>query len=305
MEDFSRLWDVKVCGILDESRQFQPAGKQFRRIQPQEEEAAFRELAAEADYTLVIAPEFNDILATRCRWVEEVQGRLLGPSSPAVRLAGDKLALGQHLQEHRIPTPPCEVFSTGKFSPSFAFPVVCKPRFGAGSLTTFLVHDAIEWAGCQDQLQAERWPGEMLAQPFVPGQAASVAFLIGPHHRLTLLAGAQNLSADGRFHYRGGTIPLRPELADRAVRLASRGVEAVPGLLGYVGVDLVLGGNENGSQDWLIEINPRLTTSYIGLRALAKSNLAEAMLRLAAGEILPPLDWHPGLVSFQPDGTII
>ena len=32
------------------------------------------------------------------------------------------------------------------------------------------------------------------------------------------------------------------------------------------------------SGDRVIEINPRLTTSYVGLRALARFNLAEALL---------------------------
>jgi predicted ATP-grasp superfamily ATP-dependent carboligase len=142
-------------------------------------------------------------------------------------------------------------------------------------------------------------------QPFVPGYAASVAFLIGPSQRLALLPAAQNLSTDGRFHYLGGSMPLPADLAQRALRLASQAVEAVPGLSGYVGVDLVLGPNDDASEDWVIEINPRLTTSYIGLRVLAKANLAEAMLRVVGGEMMPPLDWHRGAVHFKTDGTII
>ena len=102
----------------------------------------------------------------------------------------------------------------------------------------------------------------MILQPFVAGQAASVAFLIGSHQVLPLLPAKQQLSEDGRFHYRGGIVPLPQDLADRAVRLARRAVAAVPGLRGYVGVDLVLG--DEGES--VIEVNPRLTTSYLGLR---------------------------------------
>jgi predicted ATP-grasp superfamily ATP-dependent carboligase len=79
-------------------------------------------------------------------------------------------------------------------------------------------------------------------------------------------------------------------------------VESVPGLLGYVGVDLVLGAAADGSDDWAIELNPRLTTSYVGLRALAVDNLAGAMLRVAAGERLEPIRWRSGEVSFTPEG---
>src|SRR5947208_1461884 len=62
-------------------------------VAPSDEERLFRELAARADRTLVIAPEFDNLLLTRCRWVIEAGGRLLGPEPNDVRLIADKLAL--------------------------------------------------------------------------------------------------------------------------------------------------------------------------------------------------------------------
>ena len=58
-----------------------------------------------------------------------------------------------------------------------------------------------------------------------------------------------------------------------------------PAAVGYVGVDLVLGRAPDGSEDAVIEINPRLTTSYIGLRSAAVGSLAEAMWHVARGEL--------------------
>jgi tyramine---L-glutamate ligase len=304
VEDFSRLSNVEVITIVSESGKLESAGRRVRQIKAHDEETIFRELAGQSDYTLVIAPEFDAILATRCQWVEEVRGRLLGPCSAAVRLTGDKLTLAELFRTHRIPTLPCQVLAGEKFTPSVPFPLVCKPRFGAGSLATFLVRDAQQLARCKDLARAERWEGEMIVQPFVAGQAASVAFLIGPNQRLALLPAAQNLSADGRFHYLGGTMPLPDDLGRRAIRLAAQAIDVVSGLRGYVGVDLVMGPDDDGSQDWVIEINPRLTTSYVGLRRLAQANLADIMLRLAKGESVPPLEWHPGPVHFQANGTV-
>ena len=137
------------------------------------------------------------------------------------------------------------------------------------------------------------------------GRAASVAFLIGPGRRLALPAAAQHLSTDGRFRYQGGSLPLPPALADRATRIAVRAVDVVEGLQGYVGVDVVLGPSADGGDDSVIEINPRLTTSYVGLRALARFNLAEAMLAVAAGEPPPAWDWQGGPVEFTSDGRLI
>jgi predicted ATP-grasp superfamily ATP-dependent carboligase len=268
------------------------------------EPASFRELARTADYTLVIAPEFDDLLLTRCRWVKEVNGRLLGPSLTAVALTADKMALSQHWRDHGVPTPQCFPFRMGNANAQLEFPIVCKPRFGAGSAATFRVETADQFHACMIEARREGWTGEMMLQRYQPGQPASVALLCGPRGQVPLAPATQHLSADGRFHYRGGRLPLAPPLAKRATRLAQHAVRNVSGLMGFVGVDLVLGDALDGSQDCAVEINPRLTTSYVGLRTLAKCNLAESMLRIALGEEVPAPEWRQGTIDFQADGRI-
>jgi predicted ATP-grasp superfamily ATP-dependent carboligase len=223
---------------------------------------------------------------------------VLGPSREAVELTSDKLALAEHWRAHGVPTP-----ATTEREPTQceAFPVVWKPRDGAGSTDTFLLRDRFELA----KSLASRSPAQsMILQEFVPGRAASVAFLCGPRQHVPLVPTFQTLSEDGRFKYQGGELPIPPALAERAVALAARAVARVPGLLGYVGVDLVLGAAADGSRDFAVEINPRLTTSYIGLRALADVNLAPAMLKIAAGEEVTGLRWKPARVRFGPDGGV-
>ena len=96
-------------------------------------------------------------------------------------------------------------------------------------------------------------------------------------------------------------VPLPPPLEKRAQRIAAAAIDGLTGLFGYLGVDVVLG---DDGRDWAIEINPRLTTSYVGLRALAETNLAAAMLDMAHGKT-PDLRWHGGSVEFRTDGTIL
>src|SRR5262249_54473862 len=107
LEDFARCPGVQTITLVDPvlSSRLQPLNIESHFLSPGAEERTFRALAAECDWTFLIAPEFGDILAERCRWVEEEGGRLLGPSSSAVRLTADKLTLARHWQTHGIPTP--------------------------------------------------------------------------------------------------------------------------------------------------------------------------------------------------------
>jgi predicted ATP-grasp superfamily ATP-dependent carboligase len=264
-----------------------------------DEHTVFRQLSGCSDWSLIIAPETDGILATRCRWVDEAGGRLLGPTQDAVLLAGDKLVLCELWREHGVPTPPCR---TGLDQPQKpAFPLVLKPRYGAGSQDTFLVRTPADW---DDSIKQVARPEELLVQPYVQGVPVSVSFLIGPKARVPLLPSIQHLSDDGRFRYLGGYLPIEPRLAGRAVFLAERAIEHVPGLAGYLGVDLILGTAEDGSQDVAVEINPRLTTSYIGLRALSEANLADTMIQVASGSAPATILWRDRQVEFETNGNV-
>src|SRR5665213_4431916 len=303
LEDFQRLPAVTVETMLGRGVRnagLNPSGEAaVHMVDEGEEKAIFHRLAGAADWTLVVAPEFDDILATRLRWVKEADGRSLNSTMEAAARAGDKLRLTDQLRKSGVPTPLTVCWPA--LPPSF--PAVCKPRYGAGSQATFLVHNKDELQRAVDEARTENWSGNLIAQPFLPGDAVSVSFLIGPGRRLAMPASEQHLSKDGRFRYQGGRLPLNAKRNERAARLAGRAVDAVEGLAGYVGVDLVLGATAD--DDAVIEINPRLTTSYVGLRALARFNLAEALLAVMAGDEPPALEWRAAPVRFTADGRLI
>ncbi len=287
LDDFWRSGEVGTVTVIHEGFEQLPPGSVQRIRTAAEEEDQFRVLAGGADATLVIAPETANCLADRARWVEEAGGTLLGPASTAIGLATHKLLCGQWWQKHRVPTPAARWLGE-----SGAFPAVLKPLDGAGSQATFLVRDEAALGPCLQQAESEAGRHEFILQDHVPGQAASVAFLIGPRETIALPPAAQLISSDGRFHYQGGTLPLPAPLSARAVSLGRRALAAIDGWQGYVGVDLVLGNAEDGSEDFAIEINPRLTASYLGLRMLCRDNIALAMLRVALGEDSGELRWR-------------
>jgi predicted ATP-grasp superfamily ATP-dependent carboligase len=83
---------------------------------------------------------------------------------------------------------------------------------------------------------------------------------------------------DGRVRLDAVLVNAVRDTGGRFAALAEQVAQAVPGLWGYVGVDLVL--TPDGPV--LLEINPRLTTSYCGLRLALGFNTAALVLSLLA-----------------------
>ena len=252
--------------------------------------SGFRDIVKMSHWTVVIAPETGGILAEQVRVITRYHGRPLGPSLNAIALTSDKLALAEHWRKHRVPTP---LTTVREPTACEAFPVVWKPRDGAGSVATFRLDSYVVGAEA---------PGHLYLDLAVLAALAAACFAL-VWVATGGLAGLE-LVAAGLLCAGVAAVPLAPDLQERAHRLAGRAARAVPGLRGYFGVDLVLGPAPDGRADFAIEVNPRLTTSYVGLRALADFNLAEAMLRAAAGEPCGPLRWKPGRVRFAPDGAV-
>jgi tyramine---L-glutamate ligase len=294
--DLSRLDDVKLDVLADacEGPSPLPACCRVHEVRSQaDERRAIDELAAVADWTLLIAPEFQGHLAIRCRAVERAGGKLLGPDARFVALASDKHATAQRLAEMNVRVPQGIALEAGdRFPSDFLYPAVLKPRDGAGSLGVRRLH-----AACASHPVAV---GPSRLEEYCAGTPASVALLCGPGRIESLVPCRQHL--DG-FAYLGGSLPMESCLARRARESAVRAVAALGATRGYVGVDLVLGDDPSGADDYVIEINPRLTTSYVGLRSLAQGNLAEAMIAVAEGRRVE-LCWKSGPIQFEASGAV-
>jgi predicted ATP-grasp superfamily ATP-dependent carboligase len=179
----------------------------------------------------------------------------------------------------------------------FEFPAVIKPCDGAGSCGVRIV---TQWSELVD---SPRPACDHRLERFCLGLPASVGLLCGPSGNVALPACRQHLGGVTGFEYQGGSLPLEPQIDERARALAERAAATLPGLLGFVGIDLVLGPSVDGSQDYVIEVNPRVTTSYVGLRMAAEHNLAGAMLAVAQGRGAR-LSFAADALRFSSDGRM-
>jgi tyramine---L-glutamate ligase len=244
-----------------------------RAVMPRAGESAFDFVAREADahrHVWVVAPETDGVLAQLQRCVDP--GRWLGCDGASIRLASAKRATALRLAEAGIATP-----LAFEHAPEVARWVV-KPDDGAGALTTRL--HASQEAALADWSQRSFAGSPMAIEPWVEGQAMSLSLLCGAGPAQLLSINRQRLAIDagGWLAFEGVEVNVMPLAAPRARSLAAlaRAIDrAVPGLRGFVGIDLVW---HERCGPVVIEINPRVTSAYVGLsRALGRNLAADVM----------------------------
>lgn len=221
------------------------------------------------DHALIIAPEIDNALHAIVNRVQS-HANLLSPNSMVIEIASDKWRTYQFLKRSGIKTP--ETFAgqqTDETASGNRW--IIKPRFGAGSMD---VHETSSIA--EVHRLTRKAPGAFLIQEPVRGLFSSIAawkFRDG-----TLIFPAMEQRFGAGFEVTGFRGPLPDELQQRARRLLGRLLECLPDFSGYAGVDLVLG-EESDQDDLVLEINPRLTTSFCQTRKLIQPGSLQERLQ--------------------------
>ncbi len=152
---------------------------------------------------------------------------------------------------------------------------VVKPRDGCGT-QEIRTYDSF------DDAQAALEKNHLL-QAWMPGRACSIAMVASETQQIFLPAVSQELD-DENCEYAGGQGPLDDDAQRRMTNLAMRTIEAMPPKArGFIGFDILLG--SRASEDYVIEVNPRLTTSYVGIRRMIHGNLAARLFDMESGPV--------------------
>ena len=195
--------------------------------------------------------------------------RRIGCAPQAIRIAASKRATLALMAAHGLATP---LLSDG------ADGWIVKPDDGAGTVAT-------RWHARLADAQAEhaRRPGTVL-EPFVGGEPLSIAMLVDAEFSCCLAFNRQHIAIDDDGHLQdlGVECAALDEAHDARVpalrALAARVAAALPGLHGFVGIDAIW---IPGRGPVLVEVNPRVTSAYVGLSARLGRNVARDVLHAA------------------------
>ncbi len=221
--------------------------------------SVWRLMAREADCCWPIAPESEGVLEGLVRDFRAHCRRVVAPEAETIALCASKLRTAQALAGAGVPVVP--TFAFDALPQDMSGPFVVKPDDGAGGLGVRLFA----------QRPTPPYPPGHVVQPFIEGEAASLTLLCQSGRTHVLTANRQHIArTEHALRFTGVTVAAFP--VDGALRAFGESVgAALPGLHGLVGVDYIA----TATGPVAVEVNPRLTTSYAGLRrALAVNPLA-------------------------------
>jgi len=257
-----------------------PHGINIITVLPQDDVLAiFTEALQHCDAVLPIAPETEQILWTLCATIEHAGKKLLSSPSSAVAKTADKMETFSVLSAHPIPTVPSHRLD--KYPHFYEQGTVIKARDGAGCENCFVFYNEDDF---ERLLVSLHNPEHYLIQPFISGVALSLSALFNNGTAQLLCVNRQFISIleNQRLKLAGCEVNCHVEkVAFQAI--VEQIAQAIPDLWGYVGIDLI----KHNDQLFVVEINPRLTSSYTGIHEALGLNVMELVMQLLEGDAHP------------------
>ena len=249
-------------------------GIETRVVPPGGFDECLRDELRHSDAVWLTAPESGDELASLSERIEAAGCRVLGSTAQAVRATASKSACAHWLACHGVASVPTvrDPRPWQALMPKLRG-VVAKPDDGVGC----------EWQRRFDTpARAWAWGRAVLGrravyQPWLHGESLSLSLLCA-QGRASLLGVNRQwvVERDGWLRLQAVTVNARPDPDGSLQRLGAAIARALPGLWGHVGVDLVL----VDASAVVLEVNPRATLSYCGLREALQLNPARLLLEL-------------------------
>lgn len=247
-------------------------------------EDAFKNMLTQADLVWLIAPETAGILLKLSEMCYEKDVIFLGCEFDSTLIGTSKSLAYEALKAANIFTIPViagedfvldEAFTQAKSIQLLnANCWVAKPEDGAGCDGIKIFDDLQKlmiW------LKEDNRYLTYLVQPYQQGVAASFCMICRAGKGWLLSCNQQHLVKDlNTFTLNGVTINGMQGYWQRFETLARKIAKILPDAMGYIGVDVIV--DVENDKIYVVEINPRLTTSYVGLREAIGHNPAKIIL---------------------------
>ncbi len=274
LADVADFSEVAVSLTRDPRCVWPQSNGTMKQIEPRIDEngmTLYQRALADVDAVWPIAPESDHVLEQLAVRARAAGKRVLLSDAESLSICASKYATARVLRAAGVNVVP--TFRASDSLASWPGPWVSKPDDGAGGAGIRL------WPNRSAALQVLRSDSQYpcVIQPWCPGEHLSLSLFCGNGAALLLAVNRQQVSwHDNGVALDGLIVNALPRESEDFQALARQIAQALPGLWGYIGVDVIR--SEEGVLT-VLEINPRLTTSYCGLRDALGINVAKLALQ--------------------------
>lgn len=300
--DASKNMGIDVTVMVDETLSPEnapqlPAESTVQNVACGRDIESLLEIASTFDHIIFIAPETQGVLVHSLQKIEHAGfgDRLTNCPIPFVAAASDKHTTCTILAAAGIPTPAgFTVPAGGRLPANCHLPAVLKPRMSAGCDGLRIINSHNDFIAPETDSRIEH---------LVSGIHGSCCCLCASDSVIPLLPCQQLFTNRPQPTYLGCK-PAPVALHSRIQALAVQSITALGKATdsrahGWVGVDMILGSPEDGHDDRVLEINPRLTTSFVGLSRGQQNGLLVPLLNHIRGKPIRIAPWNKESCTFS------
>ncbi len=255
----------------------------------------FKQFVEESEYCFIIAPEFSNILKNLTKIVKKKKKKLLSIDLEGIKLGTSKINTYKFFKKCKLSTPETYLIPNKNGYPlkeliiekymNLKSPIIVKPNDGVGAESIFYFKNKkIINSFFKYDLSKLQFNREFILQEYINGKDMSISLLnyFSEEDKIAkskiLSINSQNIKKEdifNKFEYIGGFTPIKNnEIIMSEILEALKKVD-FSNFFGFFGIDFIL----TNKGFFFIEINPRLTTSYIGIRNTIDKNIAELIIK--------------------------
>jgi tyramine---L-glutamate ligase len=279
LKEISELDDAEITLCRDSRLALYDSHAQQHVIEQEDVEQLIG-LIKDSEVCWLIAPETDSCLENYAKIFTKHGQVFIGSSIEAIRLTASKYLTNKILKENNIPV--VETKRLNEVIPESDLGWVIKPDDGVGAEKTRIVLDK---ESLNETISNED-PKKMIVQPYLDGKHLSMSLLVFNNDVCLIGCNQQYIDIkDGMIKLTAIGVNECLMFKDDMLDLAKNIVAAIPGLAGYVGVDLI----EVEQQLFVLEINPRFTTAYAGISESIGCNITAKVLDAFLNRKLPEI----------------
>ncbi len=254
----------------------------------------FKKTLVDCENAFIIAPEFSDMLYNLTKIVKDYKKQILSIDLKGIQLGASKIKTYEYFRNNNIETPETYQiplidgldmdFILKKFN-ELNTPIIIKPEDGVGAESIYYFENRNQIQSFFKELSYNiDLNRKYILQKYIEGRNLSISLIGPPYNTKNLFVPPKILSINFQdvkikdsaiqSEYFGGYTPVKNYA--QIIKILSKIFSKLDLSMfnSYFGIDFI----KNKDFISFIEINPRLTTSYIGIRNIMNVNPVELII---------------------------